>query len=57
MIASELGISNPEPKVCVVRKAAVALIALETTTYLRPLPAAISGTLCFSYEQAYEDET
>ncbi|WP_292531727.1 hypothetical protein, partial [Mesorhizobium sp.] len=28
------------------------LIALETTTYLRALPAAISGTLGFSHERA-----
>ncbi|RUV57044.1 hypothetical protein EOA85_17035 [Mesorhizobium sp. M5C.F.Ca.IN.020.29.1.1] len=52
-----LGISNPEPQACVVRKAAVALIALETTTYLRALPAAISGTLGFPMKKPAANAT
>jgi hypothetical protein len=52
MIASAFGNFKSRTTSLCCKKGAVALIALETTTYLRALPAAISGTLGFSHEKA-----
>ncbi|TIX59038.1 MAG: hypothetical protein E5V28_08260 [Mesorhizobium sp.] len=52
-----MGISNPEPQACVVRKAAVALIALETTTCLRAIANGDFRNFGFSHEKPAPNAT